>query len=135
MVGIVTYRQLDVWQRAMELVEAVYGMTKLLPSEERYGLTSQVQRAAVSVPANIAEGWGRNSRKEYMHHLSRAKGSLMELETLLIVVMRLGFVSKEQGRRAWELSQEVGKMLTALMASLRNGKGSSETSETENAGE
>lgn len=130
---ITTYRQLEVWQRAIELVEAIYLLTKLLPADERYGLISQTQRASVSIPANIAEGWGRSSRKEYLHHLSWAKGSLMELETLLIVAARLGFVSKEQGRHAWELSQEVGKMLTALMASLRSGKGFSEMDGSKNS--
>ena len=86
---ITTYRQLDVWQRAIQLVETVYLLTRQFPADERYGLTSQLQRAAVSVPANIAEGWGRSHRGDYPRHLSIARGSLMEVETLLIIAEKL----------------------------------------------
>lgn len=119
---ITTYRQLTVWQRAMELVKAVYLLTKSLPDSEKFGITSQLQRAAISIPANIAEGWGRSHRGEYLHHLSFARGSLMEIETLLIVTKELELLPKESIKGTWDLSQEVGKMLTALIASLQNGK-------------
>jgi four helix bundle protein len=102
----------------MEMIEALYELGRSFPPEERFGLTSQLQRAGVSVPANIAEGWGRSYRKEYIHHLSMAKGSLMEVETHLLIAMRLQFTTKESAKRAWDLSQEVGKMLTSLIATL-----------------
>jgi len=78
-----------------------------------------MQRAAVSVPANIAEGWGRSHTGDYLHHLSIAKGSLLELETHLIIIRRLDYVTKEESEKSWELAQEVGKMLSSLIASLK----------------
>jgi four helix bundle protein len=77
------YKDLRVWQKAIDLVVTVYQLTKKFPQEERYALTSQIQRAVTSIPANIAEGWGRASTKEYIYHLTVARGSLMELETHL----------------------------------------------------
>src|ERR1700687_5955116 len=79
---IKSYRDLETWQEAMNLVEKVYEITKSLPSEELYGLKSQIRRCSVSIPSNIAEGHGRKGSGEYLHHLSIAKGSLAELETL-----------------------------------------------------
>jgi four helix bundle protein len=76
-----TYRELEVWKTAMDLVVAVYELSRKLPASERFGLASQMQRSAVSVPANIAEGYGRAHRKEYLNHLSIANGTLQELET------------------------------------------------------
>lgn len=114
-----TYRNLDVWQRAIELVEAVYVLAAKFPSSEKYGLTSQVQRAAVSVAANIAEGFGRSHRGDYLHHLSIARGSLMEVETHLTLAARLKLVSRQDAMVPWKLSQQVGQMLTELIASLR----------------
>jgi four helix bundle protein len=116
-----SYRDLTVWQRAIELVEAVYRVSRLLPPDERFGLTSQMQRAAVSVPANIAEGYGRAHRMEYVRHLSFAMGSLLELETHLIIAQRLSFLTALAP--VWQLSQEVGKMLKALMSRLRETEG------------
>jgi four helix bundle protein len=110
---------LDVWQRAIELTEAVYLLTSKFPAAERYGLTTQIQRAAVSVAANIAEGYGRSHRGDYLHHLSIARGSLMEVETHLTLAARLKLVSRGDVITAWKLSQQVGQMLTKLIASLR----------------
>lgn len=93
-----TYRDLAVWQKSLDLVESIYLMTAALPTTERFGLTSQLQRAAVSIPANIAEGYGRLHRGDYVHHLAIARGSLMELETHLCIAVRLGFVTAEQMR-------------------------------------
>ena len=76
-----TYRDLEVWQVGMDLMVEVYRLTKTLPKEELYALSSQLKRASLSIPSNIAEGWGRKHRKEYLHHLSFAYGSLMEVET------------------------------------------------------
>lgn len=86
-----SYKELVVWQKAIELVTDIYEVTKSFPQEERYGLIAQIQRAAISVPANIAEGWGRGSTKEYLLRVSR--GSLAELETHLIISYKLDFIS------------------------------------------
>ncbi|MEX0653143.1 MAG: four helix bundle protein [Phycisphaeraceae bacterium] len=115
------YRQLDVWPRGMDLVLAVYEVANELPASERFGLTSQMQRAAVSVPANIAEGYGRDHRGDYLRHLSFARGSLMELETHLTIAVRLGYVDREQAAPVWQLAQRVGQMLTQLIRSLKTG--------------
>jgi four helix bundle protein len=114
-----SYRELEVWQRAMDLVEAVYHLTEHFPGEEKFGLTSQIRRAAVSIPANIAEGYGRSHRGDYLRHLSIAKGSLSEMETHLTLAVRLKFVEREQALTCWELAQQVGQMLTRLNQSLR----------------
>src|SRR5690349_2107137 len=87
-----SYRQLEVWQLAMDLAEKCYQATKCFPREELFGLTSQIRRAGVSIPANIAEGQGRSHTKEFLKHLSIARGSLMELETHLTLGQRLGFL-------------------------------------------
>ena len=122
MVKIRSYRDLEVWQVAMDLVEVVYRLTKTFPSDEKFGLTSQIRRAAVSIPSNIAEGWGRTHIKEYLHYLSIAKGSLMEVETQLTIAVRLEFLEREEAKEAWNPAQSVGKMLTRLIQSLQNPK-------------
>jgi len=114
-----SYQDLDVWKVSMSLVEAVYALTGLLPKAEVFGLSAQLRHAAVSIPSNIAEGHGRSHRAEYLHHLSFAKGSLKEVETQLLLAVRLGFVTRDQTAGAWELSQRVGRMLTRLVQSLR----------------
>jgi four helix bundle protein len=118
-----SYKDLVAWKKAMDLVEKTYRLSSGFPPDERYGLTSQIQRAAVSVPANIAEGHGRTTRGDYIRHLSIARGSLAELETHLMLAVRLEFVPREEVIETWNLSQEVGKMLTALLQALRK-KGS-----------
>src|SRR6187401_1440650 len=87
------YRELKVWQHSIELSASIYQLTSGFPKEELYGLTSQMRRAAVSIPSNIAEGHSRESTKEYLHHLSFALGSLAELETQLVIAERLKYVS------------------------------------------
>ncbi len=114
-----TYRDLIVWTKAMDMVVAVYDLASALPDRERYGLTSQMQRAAVSVPANIAEGYGRIHRGDYIHHLSIARGSLTELETLITLAVRLNFVNREKAAHIWSMTQEIGKILTSMILSLR----------------
>jgi len=114
-----TYRQLEVGQRSIELVEAVYRLTASLPGDEKFGLRAQLQRAAVSIPANIAEGYGRSGRGDYLHHLSIARGSLFELETHLTLAARLGLVKRSAVLNCWNLAQKVGQMLSKLIASLR----------------
>ena len=93
---ILTYRDLDVWKNAMNLAENVYAATKDFPLEERYGLTSQIRRCAVSIPSNIAEGFMRKNTKEYVQFLHIALGSLGELDTQVELSMRIGFIKEEQ---------------------------------------
>jgi len=103
----------------MELVELVYRITHAWPSNERFGLVSQAQRASVSVPANIAEGYGRLHRGEYVHHLAIANGSLCELETLLLLAERVHIAANGTTAEARLLASRVGQMLTKQIRSLR----------------
>jgi four helix bundle protein len=114
-----SYRDLKVWRRAMDLVEECYKLTKILPKTETYGLVSQIQRAAVSIPANIAEGKGRDNIGEYIYHISVANGFLKELETHLIIANRLSYISQPELDSVLNLSDEIGKMLMALLKSLK----------------
>lgn len=114
-----SYRDLRVWQAAMDLAVESYRLGELLPSRERFGLVSQIRRAATSIPANIAEGHGRLLRGEYMHHLSIARGSLKELETLFALSERLGYLSGAELAASAELCDFVSRMLTRLRRSLR----------------
>lgn len=91
-----SYRDLLAWQKAMDLVISIYKVSALFPKEEKYSLTQQIRRAVVSVPSNIAEGYGRKHRGDYTHHLSIANGSLKEVETQLIVAGRLVYINQEQ---------------------------------------
>lgn len=116
---VTCYRDLVVWQKAMDLAVETYRLASLLPKCELYGLMSQLQRSAVSVPANIAEGHGREHLGDYLHHLSMANGSLMELETHLLPSMRLSYVSETGVQPLLTLSAEVGKMLAGLIHSLK----------------
>ena len=114
-----SYRDLRVWQKAMALVVESYRVAKLLPKSETYGLIGQIQRAAVSIPANIAEGHGREHLGDYVRHLSIANGSLMELETHFLIAVELAYVSSDDVGRALEMTSEVGRMLTGLTQKLR----------------
>lgn len=112
------YSELVAWQKAMDLVERIYAATKKFPKEELYGLTSQIRRAAVSIPSNIAEGQGRKSTKEFLHHLSIAYGSLREVETQVLIAGRLQYLGQEEINRLLELSAEVGRIINGLSQSL-----------------
>ena len=112
------YRDLVAWQKAMELVEAVYAATQGFPPDERFGLTSQLRRAAVSVPSNIAEGEGRGSRNDFGRFIAIAYGSLREVETQLLIAIRLGYVDEPACRGAFSLADEVGRLLNGLARSL-----------------
>lgn len=107
------------WQKAMDWVIEIYGVGRNLPAEERFGVTSQLQRAAVSVPANIAEGWTRESRKEKAQFLAIAQGSLAEAETLLLVVRRLRWIDEERLDRILGTADELSRMLTSLRRRFR----------------
>jgi len=115
---IMSFRDLRVWQLAMDLVELVYRLTRSFPKNEIYGLASQIQRAAVSVPSNIAEGHTREHTKEYLHHLSMSQASLAELETQLEIAIRLNYVSLHEARSIAEHAESLGKQLYALRNAL-----------------
>lgn len=114
-----SYRELLVWQKSMDFVVACYRVTESFPKSETYGLAIQIQRAAVSVPANIAEGQGRNHTREFINHLSIAYGSLMEVETHLQIATRLNYMDDTVLHRLLESSNEIGRMLNGLMQSLQ----------------
>ncbi|MEM6756628.1 MAG: four helix bundle protein [Planctomycetota bacterium] len=99
----------------MDLAEEIYRLTDLLPDGERYGLVTQMQRSAVSIPSNIAEGHSRSHAGDFLKHLSYARGSLSELETQLTLAVRTGRLPREQAITAWECCQDVGRMLTQLI--------------------
>ena len=112
------YRDLEVWQLSMTLVEEVFAVCARLPDGQRFGLVSQLQRAAVSVPSNIAEGHAKRSGKDYPRHLKIAAGSLAELETQLELCVRLDFVKRDEIRSAWNCAQRVAWMLSRLIRSV-----------------
>jgi len=116
-----SYRDLVAWQKAMDLAVAAYGLARKLPIEERFGLTSQMQRAAVSVPSNIAEGQARKYRGEFLRFSNNARGSLAEMETQMLLGQRVGYYGEEVLRPVWEQAQEAGKVLNGLIASLEGG--------------
>ncbi|MDQ3687605.1 MAG: four helix bundle protein [Acidobacteriota bacterium] len=113
-----SFRDLRVWQAGMDLVEHIYRVTQAFPKQETYALTSQIQRAAVSVPSNIAEGHAREHSKEYLHHLSIAQGSLAELETQVEIAARLDYLSPEQLHQLIEHIRSLGRQLYALRNAL-----------------
>lgn len=114
-----SYRDLRVWQESVRLVEFVYPLARRLPVDERFGLYAQLTRAAISVPANIAEGHGSSHRRVFVNHLSISKGSLMEVETYLVLLVRLGFVPAEEVALVEDQARLVGKLVNALIRSLR----------------
>ena len=113
-----SYRELTVWRKAMDVAVQVYQLTERFPKHEMYRLTSQATRAAASVPANIAEGNGRATRRDYANFLAIAKGSLNETETFLFLAMRLGYLCEHETAPTLDLITEVGKMLTVLRGRL-----------------
>ena len=108
-----SYRDLRVWQRAMELVFGVYDVTRSFPKDELYGLVSQMRRAAVSVPSNIAEGKGRLTDRDRAHFYSQARGSLLELETQILIAQRLEYMFEARAKSLIETAAELGRMLNA----------------------
>ena len=116
--GIRSYRDLLVWQKGMDLAAAVYRISGLWPKQEAYGLTSQARRAAAAIPANIAEGYGRQSRASYSQFLKIARGSLKELETHLLLAERVGLTAQGSCVDALQQADELGRMLGGLIASL-----------------
>ena len=119
-VGEQGYQDLVVWQKAMELVTAVYRITRDWPHEEQYGLISQVRRAAVAIPSNLAEGHGRSGRREFAHHVSIAYGSLCELETQLLIAERLGYSDAEATEFLMNRIADVRRLTNGLLRSLQS---------------
>ncbi len=115
-----SYRDLRVWQHAMELVVGVYKQTRNFPKEEIYGLTSQMRRAAVSIPSNIAEGKGRSSDRDRALFFCHARGSLLELETQILIAQQLKYLTALQGEELMKISTQLGRMLNALIQSLKS---------------
>lgn len=113
-----SYKELIVWQRSVELVVSVYQLTEKFPKSELFGLTSQMRRAAVSIPANIAEGYGRKHRPEYTQFVRIAFGSGAELETHLLIAEKLGFTNNEEALATKNLLNETMRMLNKLISSL-----------------
>ena len=113
-----SYRELVVWQRAVDLVVEVYKIIRTLPAEEKYALSDQMRRAVVSIPSNIAEGYARKAPKDYARFLVIARGSCYEVETQLTICEKLGYLSAGDAKKAYGLCEEIGKMLNAIMAKL-----------------
>ncbi|MBD5263471.1 MAG: four helix bundle protein [Bacteroides sp.] len=114
------YKDLRVWQKSMDLVVDIYKLLNHLPQEERYALSDQIRRSAVSIPSNIAEGQARNTAKEFSHFLSISRGSLAELETQLILCIRLQYLNDMCLTDIFERMKHIDKMLSGLMNSLKN---------------
>lgn len=112
------FEDLHIWKKSMDLVEQVYLLSNELPKDERFGLTSQIKRCCVSIPSNIAEGAGRNSKKEFIHFLSIANGSTAELKTQLLLLIRLKFMPKEKIDTLLNLCNEIQKMSRSLQNKL-----------------
>ena len=114
-----SYQGLLVWQKAMELTTVIYKLVKKLPKEELYSLSDQIRRAVVSIPSNIAEGQERNTNKEFIHFLTISRGSKAELETQLLICVKVGYLNETEIIEAMNLSIETGKMLTSLINRLK----------------
>lgn len=115
-----SYQDLKVWQLGIELALSVYKLSSEFPKSEQYGLTSQLRRAAVSIPSNIAEGHARKTQPELQRYLSIAKGSLAELETQLIIARELGFAERSEIEAVLMIAENESRMLSGLMRSVRN---------------
>lgn len=113
-----TFQDLTVWRKSMDLLVEIYGIVKLLPPEERHALSDQMRRAAVSIPSNIAEGHQRGTTKDYVRFLHIARGSKAELETQLLICVRLDYLSVSQAEDAQNLLAEIGRMLNSLIRKL-----------------
>lgn len=115
-----SFRDLKVWQRSVELALQISKLTAKFPDSEKFGLTNQLRRASVSVASNIAEGYGRSTRGEYIQFLGHARGSIFEVETQIVIAKALEFGPKQTMQVAEELCSEVGKMLGAMLKTLRS---------------
>ena len=117
-----SYQDLVAWQKAMNLVGEIYRVSLLFPKEEVFGLTSQLRRAAVSIPSKIAEGQAKSSRGEFQLYLGHARGSMAELETQIMIARNLNYLSESEAAGLLEQAADVGRIMNGLLASLRAGK-------------
>jgi four helix bundle protein len=115
-----SYRELVAWNKAMELVTEIYRVTHTFPKDELFGLMSQLRRAAVSVPSNIAEGKGRLSKGEFRQFLGNARGSLAEVETQILIAQNLSYLDKSAAEKLLAMVEEVGKVLNGLISAIKN---------------
>jgi four helix bundle protein len=120
--AVQSYRQLIAWQKAMDFVAAVYKTTRMFPKEEMYGLTSQLRRAAVSIPSNIAEGQGRQTTGEFRQFLGHARGSLLETETQILLAGRFEYLDGKTTEALIGQAAELGRILNGLMKSLEQSR-------------
>lgn len=120
MIKVKTYKDLIVWQKAMEMTTLLYKIIKKLPKEETYILSDQMRRAAISIPSNIAEGFGRNSKKEYLQFLYIANGSVCELETQLILCVNINYLSEMETQPLLDLLSEIGKIIMTITKKLNS---------------
>jgi len=116
--GTQSYKDLVVWQKAIAVVKSVYSLTQNFPAEEQYGLVSQMRRAAVSIPSNVAEGQARHTTGEFIQFISHAEGSTAELDTQLVVAVDLAFCDRESALPVYEALDEIRRMLNALRRKL-----------------
>jgi four helix bundle protein len=120
MAEIKTHKDLIVWQKSVTFVTEIYKITSSFPDDEKFGITSQLRRAAVSIPTNISEGAARHSRKEYVQFLYISLGSVSEIDTLLLIVGNLKYSDAEELSKLQRQAEEIKKMLTSLIKSLNN---------------
>ncbi|MGG6231917.1 four helix bundle protein [Tenacibaculum sp. SDUM215027] len=113
------FRNLDIWKQGIEIVKLIYNLSERLPSEEKFGLRSQITRAAVSIPSNIAEGASRNSEVEFKRFLEISIGSLFEIETQLVIIEELGFISSKELKPIFELLEKETKMINSLINKIK----------------
>lgn len=117
---IQNYRDLKVWQKAMDLTERIFVLSEKFPKQQAYVMTSQIQRSALSVPSNVAEGRSRHSENDFIYHLNIARGSLAELETQILLSMRLKYLSETEGNELLLVTSEITRMLHGLKTSLKD---------------
>ena len=113
-----TFRDLLIWQKAMEMVLAIYNETRCFPNDEKYGLVTQMRRSAVSIPSNMAEGYGRNSKGDFKRFLQISMGALFEVQTQLEIAMQLGYLGDKKYKNLYEGSREIERMLSSFIKSL-----------------
>ncbi len=114
------HHKLDVWRKSLDLVKQVYEVTSLFPSDEKFGLASQMRRAAVSIPSNVAEGAALNSHKQFIHFLHTAQGSAAELETQIFISQELGFLTERMSKELLEKLETISKMISGIQRSLKS---------------
>ncbi len=124
------YHNLQIWQNSMDIVQNIYEMVAMFPITEKYGLSSQITRAAVSIPSNIAEGAGRNSTKEFSYFIGIAIGSMFELETQVLIAERVGYIGNEQSQQFQTSIHNLQRMTTGFLKNLDNKSNSTEHDQT-----